>query len=133
MEDTDLLFVYGTLRRDSQSDMSRLLARHATCLGDATYGGILYLVDGYPGVVPGREPGDIVRGELYKMHEPEQLLLELDNYEECGADFKQPTEYIREVATVMTTDGCEVNAWIYLYNHPTGSLRRIESGDFFAS
>jgi gamma-glutamylcyclotransferase (GGCT)/AIG2-like uncharacterized protein YtfP len=45
----DYLFVYGTLRPDSESEMYHLLARYGEFVGDATYQGKLFMVDiGYP-------------------------------------------------------------------------------------
>ena len=41
----DYVFVYGTLRRDSNSEMYHLLARYGQFVGDATYRGKLYMVD----------------------------------------------------------------------------------------
>ena len=45
------LFVYGTLRRDTNSEMFQLLARQADFVGGANYQGKLYKIDDYPGVV----------------------------------------------------------------------------------
>jgi len=130
MNTIDLLFVYGTLRRDTRNEMYHLLAHHASFVCDATYQGIMYLIGEYPGVIPSRKRNDMVKGELYRLPNPHDLLAKLDEYEECGSSFKVPTEYVREIATVTVAGGGETQAWIYIYNFPTVGLPRIESGDF---
>jgi len=47
----DTIFVYGTLRRDANSEMHQLLTKYAEFVSDATYQGKLYKVDDYPGAV----------------------------------------------------------------------------------
>ncbi len=124
------LFVYGTLRRDTRSEMYHLLVRFADFVGEATFQGQLYLVDYYPGVIPSNESEDKVRGEVYRLHDPSAVLPKLDTYEECGPQFPQPAEYVRRIERVRLRDGQEINAWVYIYNKPTQGLLRIESGDF---
>ena len=124
------LFVYGTLRRDSGNDMYHLLARHANLVGEATYQGKLYKIDYYPGVAPSKVTSDVVMGEVYHLCDPDLVLLQLDQYEECGAEFAEPTEYIRVLQDVRLQNGEMNSAWIYLYNQPLSSLDLIPSGDF---
>ncbi len=123
----DLLFVYGTLRRSAGGGMNRLL-RGAVFLGEAFWPGRLYLVDGYPGGVPFGD-GSLVRGELYRLTDPETLAV-LDRYEECGPEFGPGAEYLRIITRVALADGSMRDAWIYLYNRPVDGLVRIGSGDF---
>lgn len=125
----DYLFVYGTLRRDTKSEMYHLLARYAEVVDEAIYQGKLYKVDYYPGVVPSENPSDIVHGEVYRLNRPEVVLPRLDEYEECGPGFPEPTEFIRRKESLVLKKGNEVLAWIYIYNHPTDDLELIESGD----
>jgi gamma-glutamylcyclotransferase (GGCT)/AIG2-like uncharacterized protein YtfP len=124
------LFVYGTLRRDTDSEMYHLLARYATFVGDGAYQGRLYKIDSYPGVTPSENPADQVKGEVYQLREPDLVLTQLDKYEECGHGFPQPTEYVRERQEVHLNSGEKLAAWIYIYNRPTGNLPLLQSGDF---
>lgn len=127
---TDLLFVYGTLRRASPSEMNEVLRQNAEFLSTGCFQGILYQVDGYPGAVPSADRNDRVVGELYRLRQPSEILARLDAYEECGPEFPPPTEFVRRQAMITTNSGREIEAWIYLYNRPTAGLCRIESGDF---
>jgi gamma-glutamylcyclotransferase (GGCT)/AIG2-like uncharacterized protein YtfP len=125
MNPKEYIFVYGTLRRDSNSDMHRLLAIYAEFVSDATYRGKLYQVDNYPGAVPSDNPDDVVQGEVYLLHQTDIVLPLLDQYEECGPDFSEPNEYSRQEQTVLLKDGRTVIAWVYIYNHSTEGLEPI--------
>ena len=73
------MFVYGgTLQRKVGSRMHRLLARHGDLIGDATYQGRLYRIGYYPGGVPSDDPVDVVRGEVYRLRNPNPVLRRLD-------------------------------------------------------
>jgi gamma-glutamylcyclotransferase (GGCT)/AIG2-like uncharacterized protein YtfP len=127
----DYLFVYGTLRRDSDSEMYHLLARYGQFAGDATYRGKLYMVDYYPGLVHSDNPRDVVYGDVYKLSCPDIVLSHLDDYEECGPKFSEPTEYVRRKQYVKLKSGEVISAWVYILDRPTDRLQLIESGDFF--
>lgn len=114
---SDLLFVYGSLRLGSGHPMARMLAESADHLGRAWVEGRLYRIDWYPGLVPSEGLGEQVGGDLFRMHAPARLLPVLDEYEECSPSFPQPREYRRELMPVHLGDGRHL-AWIYVYNRP---------------
>lgn len=124
------LFVYGTLRRDSQHEMYQLLARNADFVGDAIFRGRLYLVDEYPGAVASHSPRDAVRGEVYLLRRPDQVLPELDEYEEFDPSSPETSLYRGAMVKVFLDNSASLDAWIYLYNRPTQGLPPIPSGDF---
>ncbi len=126
----DYIFVYGTLRRDANSDMHQLLMKHAEFMGDATYQGRLYKIDTYPGAVPSDNPNDVVHGEVYKLQQTDVALALLDQYEEFGPEFPEPNEYCRLKQPVTLRSERIVMAWIYVYNHSTEDLELIESANF---
>jgi gamma-glutamylcyclotransferase (GGCT)/AIG2-like uncharacterized protein YtfP len=125
MNPNEYIFVYGTLRRDTNSEMHRLLVQYAEFVSDATYRGKLYQIDYYPGAVPSDNPDDVVQGEVYLLHQADIVLPLLDRYEECGPDFPEPNEYNRQKQSVLLKDGRTVTAWVYIYNHPTEGLEPI--------
>jgi len=126
----DYIFVYGTLRRDTNSEMSHLLAKHAEFVDDATYQGRLYKVDCYPGAVPSNDPNDMVQGEVYLLHQADIAFPLLDQYEEFGPEFFEPNEYRRQKQSVLLKSGRFVTAWVYVYNRPTEGLELVESANF---
>lgn len=121
----DYLFVYGTLKRSANSEMSNLLATNADFVDYACYRGELYQINGYPGAVPSVNPEHIVPGEVYRLPEANRLLTCLDQYEGYGPDFPEPNEYRRQKQEVMLNGGAIVSAWVYLYNHATANLEPV--------
>jgi gamma-glutamylcyclotransferase (GGCT)/AIG2-like uncharacterized protein YtfP len=126
----DRLFVYGTLMRGFDHPMAKLLSRSAEFVGEARCQGRLYLVKHYPGLVLSDDADDVVFGELYRMHHPDELLREFDMYEACGEGFAEPTEYLRQMLPVTLADGTASEAWTYIYNWPVAGLPCIMSGRF---
>jgi gamma-glutamylcyclotransferase (GGCT)/AIG2-like uncharacterized protein YtfP len=126
----DLLFVYGTLRRDMRNEMYHLLARYAEFVAEGTYQGRLYQIDDYPGAVPSENPEEQVHGEVYALREPEIVLAKLELYEECGPGFSNPTEYVRRQERITLQNGTACYAWVYVYNRPTTKLVQISSGNY---
>jgi gamma-glutamylcyclotransferase (GGCT)/AIG2-like uncharacterized protein YtfP len=127
---SDRLFVYGTLMRDFDHPMARMLSRNADFLGPAHCRGRLYLVKHYPGLVLSGDEGDVVHGEVYRLHQPEALIAEFDMYEACGEGFPEPTQYIRQMLPLTLAGGATIEAWTYIYNWPVTELKRIASGRF---
>jgi gamma-glutamylcyclotransferase (GGCT)/AIG2-like uncharacterized protein YtfP len=124
---TDLLFVYGTLRRGSDHENAARLARESSWLGNATLVGTLYRVTWHPALV--LEGEDTVIGDLLRLTDPAVSLPWLDAFESCGPDDPPPHDYRREIATVMTADGA-VDAMVYVWNLPLDGLERIAGGDW---
>jgi len=126
----DTIFVYGTLRRDANSEMHQLLTKYAEFVSDATYQGKLYKVDDYPGAVPSDNPNDVVQGEVYLLHQADAVLPFLDQYEEFGPEFPEPNEYIRLKQSIALKNGCPITAWVYVYNRSVENLELIKSANF---
>ncbi len=130
---SDLLFVYGTLRRFHDNATQRLLQGHSVFLGEAYAKGQLYWIDGYPGMVPSPDPSDRVVGEVYRLTSP-IILREIDRYEGYGPDFPEPNEFLRTEGVVTRKDtGEPLKCFLYVYNRSVDGRVRIESGDFFAA
>jgi gamma-glutamylcyclotransferase (GGCT)/AIG2-like uncharacterized protein YtfP len=127
---SDRLFVYGTLMRGFDHPMAQLLSRSADFIGEARCRGRLYLVKHYPGLVLSDHPGEVVFGELYRLHQPRELLREFDMYEACGEGFAAPTQYVRQMLEVTRDGQAADEVWTYVYNWPVTGLPRIASGRF---
>lgn len=121
----DYIFVYGTLKRNANTEMSHLLAKHAEFIDAATYQGKLYRIDDYPGAIPSDDPNNKVPGEVFCLHQADSILSMLDRYEEFGPEFPEPNEYIRLKQTVLLDNGSNISAWVYVYNHPIEGLMAL--------
>ncbi len=141
----ELLFVYGTLKRDwleqpwlwpvATHTQLQPIARSLLALpwlGEAQTTGMLYRVSHYPAFVPAG--GGIVYGELYQLPDSGEcasaLLHLLDEYEECSAQDPQPHEYRREQILVTDAAGNAQQAWTYCYNRSAADLMAIADGVF---
>lgn len=130
-DSTDYLFVYGTLRSDSDADSyHRFIAPHFNRIARATIAGRLYLITDYPGLIPAQASADQVIGEVHAFIGGEEQLLMIDEYEECAAHSPQPHLYTRKRASVLLENGSTLKAWTYYYNLPVSEQMLIRSGNF---
>ena len=128
---TSRLFVYGTLRKDSGNGVSHLLEREARFVGRARVQGRLFHLGEYPGLVPSRDPGLWVHGDVYALENPPDTLARLDDYEGCGPNDPAPHEFERVEKDVVLESGTRDNVWVYVYRGSTTDKKEILSGDYF--
>lgn len=136
---TDVLFVYGTLRRAAAAaslgrDMRARLEADAVWLGLARMPGCLFDLGDYPAMRAPEAPGDVVRGELYRLADPAAAFRWLDPYEGIAEGLADP-EYRRAIQIAQCDapqwDGARsVEAWVYLYRRPLAAARRIADGEW---
>jgi gamma-glutamylcyclotransferase (GGCT)/AIG2-like uncharacterized protein YtfP len=119
-----LLFVYGTLRRDSAHPMARYLESVSRFLGPATTVGRLYDFGWHPALVTASIADERVHGHLVEMTDPEAVLECLDQYE---AD---PPGFERRLTEATDRDGRMHQAWAYFFTGSLGAAHLIASGDF---
>jgi len=133
-EESEYLFVYGTLRRSivSSKDIRHLLNHETESLGMATVNGRLYNIGSYPGLILSNNPEEIVMGELYTIKNRRVVLSTFDQYEGCCEPFPKPWEYQRTTAEVTTDGGDKVRSWLYTYQWDVNEKMRIPSGDYLA-
>ena len=110
--------------------MTRFLVENGELVGRASYQGRLYRIAHYPGAVPSKRAKETVTGEVFRLRDPVRVLRRLDIHEGCGPASPKPTEYVREIVTLMMATGGPIEAWTYLYNWPVEPSTHIRSGDF---
>jgi gamma-glutamylcyclotransferase (GGCT)/AIG2-like uncharacterized protein YtfP len=125
MRKSPFLFVYGTLRRGVASEWSHFLASNAQPVGTGKTAGILFQLDGYPGMVPAPNGRHRLVGEVYQIDDPAHTWAELDRYE--GEEFE------RQIVSVKLDDGRKLDAWAYVYKADTADKPRIASGDYLTT
>lgn len=119
---SDLLFVYGALRKGASNDWRM---KGAPWLGAAQVPGTLVKIDWYPGLVLGE--GGPVKGEVYEIgHE---LLKELDEFEGIGLEDDRNGEYHR-VRAEVSLGGKPTTVWIYEWLKGIEDYEVVESGDW---
>ncbi len=134
----DHIFVYGTLLTSAEHDMGRRLRDGASLVGRGSIQARLYIIDDpdmpgqnrYPGALPSPLPADRVHGELYRMHDPADLLPAFDAYEACSPDWDEPHEFLRRTVEVSLEDGALVTALCYLYSWDVSTATHVASGRF---
>jgi len=127
--DCNLVFVYGTLRRDARAQVLSPLCRGWVFKGYGAVRGELYDFGAYPGAVQGGSPDARVWGEVYQLPDPATMLPPVDEYEGCSESDPPPHEFERGLVDVHLEEGGGVWAWIYWYRpEPLGRL--LESGDY---
>lgn len=133
MTENEYLFVYGTLLSEyGNIESHEWVSRFAEPLGKAMMEGKMYMVDYYPGIVPCLSGEKYyVKGELYRLKEPDKLFSLLDKYEEYNPMDPAHSEYVRKKATVfLKSDKQEYEAWVYYFNQSVEDLEFMPKGDF---
>lgn len=113
-----LLFAYGTLRDPRRVATVTGLPGCCRAVAPGTVDGVLYDVGEYPALRPPISADDRVPGVLLEIDDA--ALARLDDYEGVGEGL-----YLRERCTVQCADGRAIEAWVYIFNQPTATLRRI--------
>jgi len=119
------IFVYGTLRSESDHPMARRLLSQARLVGKGRVPGRLYDLGWYPAAMFDADEKRLVVGDVFALKPGGRLLAELDAYEAGDPN------YARVPLEVKLTDGGTVIAWSYGVSEAP-SARLIHSGDFIA-
>lgn len=127
MKNNKLLFVYGTLKKESSHPMAAFVFSNATFLGTAKMKGSLYEISWYPGAIYNERSVNLVEGSLFSINIEESIFFSaLDDYEGISDPSDESNEYIR-VTVPIDFRGQEVFSWVYLYNQDINSFRLIEN------
>lgn len=125
----DRIFVYGTLRRDAPRPAPRSVTEGWVFDAYGTVPGELYDLGSFPRAIPSDDPEARIWGEVHRVPDPAERLIELDAYEGCGPDDPGPHPFERDLVDVELDGGERVEAWIYWYRlAPVGA--RVTSGDW---
>jgi very-short-patch-repair endonuclease/gamma-glutamylcyclotransferase (GGCT)/AIG2-like uncharacterized protein YtfP len=122
-ENSDLLFIYGSLLPGlTPPDMLAVAARLSRA-GPATIRGRLYDLGVYPGIVlDDRAGAGAVRGQLVRVPSDDAWRL-LDEYESCAHDL-----FRRVTTRAMFDDGRPADCWVYVYNRDPAGAPLVECG-----
>src|SRR5665811_2324192 len=107
MSDPEHIFVYGTLRSESDHPMARRLSSQARLVGKGSVPGRLYDCGWYPAAMFDANEKRSIMGEVFSLKPGGKLLAELDAYEAGDPN------YVRVPMEVTLTDGRTLTAWAY--------------------
>lgn len=122
--ETEIVFVYGTLRRGGSNHFRMAAAKFVS---SATLTGRLYRVHWYPGLVLD-EAGDEIHGDLYEVDQ--DTLAILDVFEGLSAGEIEGTEYRRLKTEVVLQDSSVREAWVWEWIGATDEVKRLSDGDW---
>ncbi|MFA8450823.1 MAG: gamma-glutamylcyclotransferase [Bacteroidales bacterium] len=128
------LFVYGTLLSNVPSRMEHFLRNNTKIIGQGYVLGRLYDLGDYPGAIYDINSKNKIYGELIELKN-KHTLETIDNYEELGAQWPEPTEYMRIMVTVHLKISNKnsykrLTAFFYNYNYPVSEWDKIDSGNY---
>jgi gamma-glutamylcyclotransferase (GGCT)/AIG2-like uncharacterized protein YtfP len=131
-QETDCLFVYGTLMGGAGHPIAARLGRESRMIGPASAGGRLYDLGTYPGAIASSAPGNRIYGLAVKLARPAQTLAWLDVYE--GAIEPDPEQRLfeRVMTQVKLAAGREIDAWMYSYRQSSSKARLLPGGRWSA-
>lgn len=127
----EILFTYGTLRKEADNPIQRFLIDRAVWIGKGFFQGKLYFTNGHPAAVPSDSQTNSVTGDLFDIENSPELLQTLDRYEGYDPANPEGSLYIRAKKTIWLKESDKnVEAWIYLFNKPVDASEEISSGDY---
>ncbi len=124
----EYLFVYGTLKRDFNHPMHKILEKYALFAGEGFVYGKLYKISWYPGLKLSLHKKDKVYGEVYLLKNPKKVFEILDRYEEC-VSVNRFGEYKR-IKTLSYVENRKVKVWVYEYVKKVFKKDEISCGVF---
>ncbi len=131
MQQTNYLFVYGSLRRGLRSPAYEYIGPFFDYIGIAKVKGILYDMGDYPVALPAPDSNNYLVGELYRLKNDEQYdwaFAQLDDYEGVLTEPGETAAYYRKIVPVYYNDEV-IAAYIYWYNGQVTGKPVVSSGD----
>ena len=125
---TDLVFFYGTLMWGFSRPGRDRVEHKLRLEGRGWISAALFDMGIYSAAVPASDTR--VRGEVYRMVDPDAVLAVFDELEGYRSSQPDSSLYIRVETPVTFEDGRVEDGWVYFYNAPLGRAQRIASGDY---
>lgn len=124
------LFVYGTLRKGFEHPLAELLGRSAEFFTGGWCKGLLYDLGPYPVLTKTTDKDQNVFGDVFLLHNEQELLTILDEYEAVGEYLETGITYERLKVNIESVSGINISAWVYLYQGTLEHLQPIKNGDY---
>ncbi len=102
----------------------------ARLAGHGRITGRLYDLGDYPGAVSTSDTREHVKGELYRLDDPDLAINILDQYEEFFPSHPDKSLFVRRLVPVTMEDGRQKKAWAYFYNREVDQADWIPGGNY---
>lgn len=118
------LFSYGTLSPRLAPPEIEPTVRRFRRVGRGFVHGKLFDLGEYPGAILSRNGSRIV-GQIFELPDDPEVLNRLDEYEGFDRSDPKASLFVRKRRYVQLQDGRKIFCWIYSYNRPVKSARRL--------
>lgn len=123
------LFSYGTLSPRLAPAEIKPTVRQFRRVGKGFVHGQLFDFGEYPGAILTRNGSRIV-GQIFELPDDPEVLQRLDEYEGFDRANPKASLFVRKRRYVQLQDGRRIYCWIYSYNRPVKSARRLVGGAY---
>lgn len=123
---SDLLFVYGTLKKNSQHPIAIAFHNKSTFIGTTQLSGCLYRVAWYPAAIfNSNELTSVIHGDIFQINDLSiwNVLNEFEGVNEASPQYKK-----RLIEIIYNEK--PLNVWVYEYIQDIKGLEVISSGNF---
>lgn len=127
-DETNLLFVYGSLMRGMERAAFMGSTDKARFLAPGSVTGVLYDTGAFPGMKE-ENNASLVHGELYELFDPITFFETLDLIEGYWPEQPERSLFVRKRVVAHTAAG-EQTAWAYILNQALADAKPILSGDY---
>jgi len=128
---SEYLFVYGTLRKNYDLKLKKMVSNRMEYLGQGKVGASLYDIGRYPGAIKSNR-GDEVIGDVFLVTDSDKVLKLFDRYEGISEEGKHDADFIRKKTRVRLRSGKTLLAWVYWYNQSVVHKRKIKHKSYLA-
>lgn len=118
------LFSYGTLSPRLAPPEIEPTVRRLRRVGKGFVHGQLFDLGEYPGAILSRN-GSRIAGQIFELPDDPEVLNRLDEYEGFDRSDPKASLFVRKRRYVQLQDGRKFFCWIYSYNRPVKSARRL--------
>jgi gamma-glutamylcyclotransferase (GGCT)/AIG2-like uncharacterized protein YtfP len=122
------LFSYGTLSPRPAAPEIEPTVRRFRHVGRGFVHGQLFDLGDDPGAILSRN-GSRIAGQIFELPDDPEALNRLDEYEGLDRSDPKASLFVRKRRYVQLQNGREIFCWIYSYNRPGKSARRLDKDD----
>lgn len=123
------LFSYGTLSPRHAPPEIEPTVRQFRRIGKGFVHGQLFDFGDYPGAILTRN-GSRITGQIFELPDDPDVLHRLDEYEGFDPSDPKASLFVRKRRYVQLQDGRKIGCWVYSYNRPVKSARRLVRGTY---